>query len=88
MYFFKIDDENNIIEFVVGEALDDCIEVTLEEFEEAQRYKKFNPETREFSEPVEATQEDESISSKERIEQLEETVGILAEQLAKQTLGM
>lgn len=89
MYYLKIDSEKKTCGFVIGEKLDDaCIEITLEEFQLAQQYRKFNPETREFSEPVETIQEDESISSKQRIEQLEETVGILAEQLAKQTLGM
>lgn len=91
-YFIKVSDEF-IVETVIGELSSDVneadyIEIYEDEIEKVGLYRKFNAETREFSEPVETTQEDESISSKQRIEQLEETVGILAEQLAKQTLGI
>lgn len=89
MFYLKVDSEYNIIELSAGEKPNNSfVEITLEEFKQVNLYSKFNPTTKEFSEAVEATQEDERISSKERIEQLEETVGILAEQLAKQTLGM
>lgn len=56
MYYLRINDENSIIEFIMGEALDGCIEVSQEEFQQAQQHKKFNPETREFSEPIEHTE--------------------------------
>lgn len=80
MYFLKLDGEYNIIEFVVGEALDGCIEVTFEEFEQAQQHKKFNPETREFSEPIEHAEFEVEPSEHEKItKETYETTSMSAE---------
>ena len=80
MYFLKLDGEFNIIGFVLGEALDGCIEVTLEEYNTAQGYKYFNPETREFSEPIEHAKFEVEPSEHEKItKETYETTSMSAE---------
>lgn len=85
-YILRVDEELNIthVAYTFDIAKEDII-LSNEEYEKALIYSKFNPETREFYGLIKVNEE---ITDKQRIEQLEETVGILAEQLAKQTLGM
>lgn len=53
-YFFRLDDDCNIVVKAFCDCPDDgYIQVTEEEFKQGDYYYKFNPETREFSEPIE-----------------------------------
>lgn len=86
-YIIKVDDENNIVysAYTFNYTHDD-FEITREEYEKVPMYQKFNPETRVFSE--ELNKEVGEPTDRGRMEQLEEMVGMLAEQVAKQSLGM
>lgn len=87
-YAIKINECNQIImRMYTFDINNECIILSEEEYKLAEKYKKFNPNTREFSEEIIEPNQD-VLSDKKRIEQLEETIGILAEQLAKQSLGM
>lgn len=90
MYYIKIGDADIILSIECKSqdaVVSDDIEISYDEYIAAFSYRKFDKTTRKFYEQV-SIQSDVEISDKQRIEQLEETVGILAEQLAKQTLGM
>jgi len=53
-YFLLLDENFNIVEHAIGELINESyVEVSQDEFAESQSYLKFNPETREFSEPIE-----------------------------------
>ena len=88
MFYLKLDDDNYIVckaagEIPLGELY---IEITMSEFVKSSEYKKFNSDTREFSEGIKVGLEE--LSDKQKIQQLEETIGILAEKVAKQGLEM
>lgn len=88
-YVLKIDDASTIVyrAYTFDYNHPELIEVTQEEFEISGLYCKFNKETREFFESRDCEVE-QTITSVRRIEQLEEIAGVLAEQVAKQTLGI
>ena len=90
MYFIKVNDSNDIIEYIISDTIaDGCIELTEEEYRRAGKYSKFNPESWEFSNPIEECKNTtEILTTEERISQLEEALGILAEQSARQSLEM
>lgn len=53
-YFLLLDENFNIIERAIGELINESyVEVSQDEFADSQFHLKFNPETREFSEPIE-----------------------------------
>lgn len=53
-YIIKLDELNNIITVLdTFDYSDDDIIISQEEYELALKYKKFNPATREFEEPIE-----------------------------------
>ena len=53
MYFIRLQGDGKIIGQIMGDRLEeDDIEVSYEEYCNAQKYRKFNPDTREFSEPI------------------------------------
>lgn len=86
-YIIKVDDENHIIySAYTFNYTEDDFEITREEYEKVPMYQKFNPETRVFSEEI--SKDVDEPTDRERIERVEEMVGMLAEQLAKQSLGM
>lgn len=85
-YVLYIDESNNIIKIAYTfHFLEDSIEISYEEYEKAKKYRKFNPKTREFSDVIESAV---TLTNEERMGQLEEALGVLAEQSAKQSLGM
>lgn len=86
-YIIQIDDDNNIIRLAYTfDYSEDDIELTKDEYDKAQKYRKFDIRTREFSEEISI--EEQLISLNDRFEQMEILMGLVAEQLAKQSLGM
>lgn len=86
-YAIRIDKNNIIVRLAYTfDMQDEDIEISYEEYIEAQKHRTFNPISREFGEEIVDDADTNIITEGERIEQLEETVGLLAEQVAKQTL--
>lgn len=83
-YTLIIDKDNKIIRIAdTFEKNDDEIEITKEEYQQALMFKKFNPTTREFSEPIEIAPKkpdlhEENALLKEKVAMHEELIFELA----------
>lgn len=81
MYYLYINEDSLITKTMITFEEQDGIKITKQEYEKAKFYKKFNPATREFYELKEQQKEET-----DRLEQIEQAIGALAEQVAKNTL--
>ena len=84
MYAIKVDADNNILVIAnITEIQEKYVEISDSEYCKANKYRKFNPTTREFSETINTDTEELTIDK--RVSQLEEATGLLSEQIAKQS---
>lgn len=81
LYYLFIDDENNIIRTIMTFEKQDGVKLDSEEYKKTINFNKFNPDTREFYDP-----KTKKVEHLDRLDQIEQTIGILAEQIAKTAL--
>lgn len=81
-YYINVDVDGNIISSIdTFEEQEGMIQLTHEEYQQAQLYNKFNLQIREFSEPKQQITKEVS-----RMDQIEEAIGKISLEVAKISL--
>ncbi|WP_069997742.1 hypothetical protein [Cellulosilyticum sp. I15G10I2] len=76
-YYLQISENNTILQVIdTFEEQENMVALTLEEYEKAQQYNKFNTETREFSElkPISEPKPSEFEALKQRLQSTEDAL--------------